>query len=195
MMNDVDGLSRYIDILIHRYPTQASRMHLADIAKRPFAYSFDSFIFCSNPRRVTASDITITTEVSSTFSSLLIIQYSPLHFTSPSILQSYSVPKPIAHTYHHIVSSEDIILLSFDSIATSFGSLFSLWSGGTVTDFRFETNLHHHRIASFFSKSTLSQYKTLSHLFIPLNCLKIFVVDLISRQQKYIFTTIRTLRH
>ena len=64
MMNDVDGLSRYIDILIHRYPTQASRMHLADIAKRPFAYSFDSFISCSNPYRVTASEITIPTEAS-----------------------------------------------------------------------------------------------------------------------------------
>ena len=86
MMKDVDGLSRHIDIPIHRYLTQASSMHFADIAKRPFAYSLDSFIFCSNPRRVTAADITITTEVSSTLSPHLIIHHSPLHFTSPSIL-------------------------------------------------------------------------------------------------------------
>ena len=39
MMKDVDGLSRHIDILIHRYFTQASRMRLADIAQRLFAYS------------------------------------------------------------------------------------------------------------------------------------------------------------
>ena len=81
MMKDFDGLSRHIDILIHRYLTQSSSIHLADIAKRPFTYSFNSFIFCSNLNRVTASDITITTKASSTFSSLLIIQYSPLHFT------------------------------------------------------------------------------------------------------------------
>ena len=61
MMKDVDGLSRHIDILIHRYFTQASRMRLADIAQRLFAYSFDSFISCFNPRRVAASDITTTT--------------------------------------------------------------------------------------------------------------------------------------
>ena len=31
IMKDVDGLSRHIHILIHRYFTQASRMRLADI--------------------------------------------------------------------------------------------------------------------------------------------------------------------
>ena len=126
MMKDVDGLSRHIDIFIHRYLTQASSMHLADIEKRPFAYCFDSFISCSNPRRVTASDITIPTEASSTLSPLSIIRHSLLHFTSTSILQSYSVPKPIAHTFHHIVSPEEVIWLSFDSITISFGSLLSL---------------------------------------------------------------------
>ena len=46
MIQCVDDLSRYIDILIHRYLTQASSMHLADIAKRSFVYSFDyCFLF------------------------------------------------------------------------------------------------------------------------------------------------------
>ena len=61
IMKDVYGLSRHIHILIHRYFTQASRMRLADIAQRLFAYSFDSFISCFNPRRVATSDITTTT--------------------------------------------------------------------------------------------------------------------------------------
>ena len=65
MMKDVDGLGRYIDVLIHRYLTQACGMRLIDIAKRPFAYSFDSFITCSNLRRFSSSDSTITTEASS----------------------------------------------------------------------------------------------------------------------------------
>lgn len=38
MMKDDDGLSKYIDILIHRYLTQASRIRPTDIAQRPFAY-------------------------------------------------------------------------------------------------------------------------------------------------------------
>ena len=68
------------------------------------------------------------------------------------------------NTLYHIVPPEDIIGLSFDSITTSFGSLLSLWPGGTVTDFKFETALRNHRIASFFSPSILPQYTTLSHL-------------------------------
>ena len=127
-------------------------------------------VSCSNPRRITASDITIPTEVSST--PLPIIHHSSRHFTSPSILQSYTVPTPITHTFHHIVSPEDIMWLSFELITTSFGSLLSLWPKGTVTYFRFETNLHHHRIASFFSKCTLPQYTTLYHLLYHFNFFK-----------------------
>ena len=155
MMKDVDGLSRHIDVLIYRYLTQARSMHLVDIAKRPFSYSFDSFISCSNPRRVTVSDITIPTEASSNLSLLSIIHYSPLHFTYLSILQSYSVTKPIAHIFHHIVLPKDIMWLSFDSTTTSFGSLFSLWPDGTVTYFRFETNLNQYgRILNFIPYSS-----------------------------------------
>ena len=65
MMKDVDGFSRRVDVLIHRYLIQASRMHLADRTTRPFAYSFDYFVACSNPRRVTTSDTTISTAASS----------------------------------------------------------------------------------------------------------------------------------
>ena len=67
---------------------------------------------------------------------------------------------------------KNIIWLSFDSITTSLGSLFFLWPGGTVADFRFETDLYHHRIASFFSKSNLAQYTTLSHLLHHFNLFK-----------------------
>ena len=86
MMKDIDGLSRHIDILIHRYLTQARGMRLVDIANQQFAYSVDSFISFSNPRRVTVSDSTITTEATSTLSPLSTIHHFPLYFTSPSIL-------------------------------------------------------------------------------------------------------------
>ena len=132
MMKDVDGLSRHINALVHRYLIQAHDMHLVYIEERPFAYSFESFISCSNPRRVTVSDSIITTEATSTLSPLSTIHHFPIHFTSSSILQSYSVSSTIASTFHPIVPPEDIIWLSFDSITISFDSLLSLWPGGTV---------------------------------------------------------------
>ena len=79
MMKDVDGLSRHIDVLIHRYLIQASCMHLADRTKRPFAYSFDSFVACSNPRRVTACDTTISTASSATLPHFQL--FTTLHLT------------------------------------------------------------------------------------------------------------------
>ena len=172
MMKDIDGLSRHINALVHRYLIQAHDMRLVYIEKRPFAYSFESFISCSIPRRVTFSDSTITTEANSTLSPLSTIHYFPIHFTSSSILQLYSVSKTFTPTFHHIVPPEDIIWLSFDSITTSFGSLLSLWHGGTITDLRFEIDLHHHRIASYFSKSTLPQYTAFSHLLHHFNLFK-----------------------
>ena len=36
MMKDVDGLSRHIDIILHRYFAQAARMRADDVAQRPF---------------------------------------------------------------------------------------------------------------------------------------------------------------
>ena len=75
-MKDVDGLSRDIDILIHRHLTQASRMPVNDIALRPFSYSYDSLIIYSKPRRITTSNITIATESSSFFPPLFIILHS-----------------------------------------------------------------------------------------------------------------------
>ena len=83
---------------------------------------------------------------------LSIIHHSPLHFTSPSIIQSYSVPKSTANNFRHIVPPEDIIWFTFVSVTTSFGSLLYLWPGGTVTSLKYETTLQYHRIASLFPR-------------------------------------------
>ena len=64
MMKDVDGSSRHIDVLIHRYLTQAARMRADDVAQRPSVYSCDTFNTCSNPCRITTSDVTIVTKSS-----------------------------------------------------------------------------------------------------------------------------------
>ena len=83
----------------------------------------------------------ISTEASYLLSLLSIIHYSPINFTPKHIIQLYSALSPISHTFHHIVPPEDIIWLSFDSITTSLGVLFSLCSREAITNFVFETNL------------------------------------------------------
>ena len=60
-MKDVDGLSRHIYQLIHRYLVQAYTMRAADTTQRPFAYCHDTFTSCSNSRRVVTSDTTVVT--------------------------------------------------------------------------------------------------------------------------------------
>ena len=57
MMKDVDGVCRHIDPLIHRYLVGAAVLHSADKILRPFAYNYDVFSRCSNPRHVSLQDI------------------------------------------------------------------------------------------------------------------------------------------
>ena len=101
-------------------------MRVNNITLRPFAYSYDSFSTCSNPHRITASDITVATEASFLLPPLTTFHHSLIHFTSKTVLQLYSAPKHISHTFHHIVPPEEIIWLSFNSITTSFDSLLFL---------------------------------------------------------------------
>ena len=103
MMKDVDGLSRHIDILIHCHLTQAARMRADDVAQRPSVYSYNTFNTCSNPRRITTSNVTIVTKSSSLLPALSIIHHSPINFTSMYTVQSYPINKPTSHNFHHIV--------------------------------------------------------------------------------------------
>ena len=107
-------------------------MRVIDIALQPFAYTYDTFTTCSNLRRVTTSDTIIVTKSSSLILLLPIFHYSPINFTSRPIVQSYSILPPTSTIFHHIVPFKHIFWLSFDSVPTSFGSLFSPWSGGSV---------------------------------------------------------------
>ena len=56
MMKDVDGICRHIYPLIHRYLNDAATIRSTDIRLRPFAYNFDVFYSCSNPRHVSVAD-------------------------------------------------------------------------------------------------------------------------------------------
>ena len=57
MIQDVDGVSRYIYPLVHPYTVIASRSLAKDVTIRPYAYSFDVFYRYNNPRHVTTSNV------------------------------------------------------------------------------------------------------------------------------------------
>ena len=125
MMKDVDWLSRYIDLLIHRYLDQSYSMRAADTVQRYFAYCHDTFTSSSNPRRFVSSDTIVVTKSSSTLSPIPLVHHAPINLISTPILQS--VP-PLRHKppiFYHSFPTEDILWLSFDSVTKFLGSLLS----------------------------------------------------------------------
>ena len=82
MMQDIDGVSRYIDPLVHQYAITASRLHIADMTVRLFAYSFDVFIRCNNPRHVTASDALSISITTSSIPSIPTLDHTPINFST-----------------------------------------------------------------------------------------------------------------
>ena len=82
MMQDVDGVSRYSDLLVHRYTITASRLHAEDVTERLFVYSFDVFHSCNNLRHVTASDALSVSITIATHPSISTIYHTPIKFST-----------------------------------------------------------------------------------------------------------------
>ena len=178
MMKDVDGLSRHIDPLIHRYLVQTYIMRAADTTQQPFAYCHDTFASCSNPRRVVASDTTVITKSSFTLPFFPIVHHSPINFISTPTLQLVPPLQPKLPLFHHNIISEGILWLFFDSITRFLGSLLSHWPAGSVRHYIFETELRHYHLSIFLSSSPPPKYATLLHLFYHLQLLKNITIDL-----------------
>ena len=87
-----------------------------------------------------------------------------------------NIHHPFFITLFHL--NEDILWLSFDSVTTFLGSLFSHWLGGYVRHHIFETDLRQHHLSTFLSASPQPKYTTLSHLFYHLQLLNNITVDL-----------------
>ena len=89
MMKDMDGLSRHIDPLIHRYLIQTYTMRAKNTTQRLFVYCHDNFTSVSNPRRVVDSDTIVVTKSSSNFPPLSIVHHSPVNFISTQIYNQF----------------------------------------------------------------------------------------------------------
>ena len=127
MIQDVDGVSQYIDLLVHQYTIFASCLHAESVTIRPFAYRFDGFHRCINPRHVTASDdlsILITTVfgpfIPTLYHTLIkfstICSFRSVHPIQHQNTEWYTLPVPVAHP-------PPINWISFDSVINSFDSL------------------------------------------------------------------------
>ena len=141
MMKDVDGLSRHINKIIHRYLVHTYYMRATDIVQRPLFYCYDIFTNFSNSRRVTIYDKTKVKKSSSLFPPLSIVHQFPINFTSTPSIQSYSTLSLKPPIFYHIVPPEDILWFPFDSKITSLGSLLSRWTGGFANNYIFKIDV------------------------------------------------------
>ena len=96
MMKDVDSLSRHPNLLIGQYLANACLLRSRDLHRRPFAYNYDVFHNCPNPRHVTATSRGLVSTTPST-PTPAVIHHSSLQFLhSPSLLHlpTHSKPTP-----------------------------------------------------------------------------------------------------
>ena len=120
MMKDVDGVCRHIDPLIHRYLVDANVMRCNDEMLRPFAYNFNVFSQCSNPRHVSKHDVSTAIDTVSTIPTPSVLYHYPIRFSSP--LHSTPTQAHISSLTGIVVPPNDVVWLSFDSVVHSLGS-------------------------------------------------------------------------
>ena len=162
MMKDVDTLLRHPNLPIGQYLATACVMRSRDIRSRPFAYNYDVFHRCSNPRHVKDSSRVLVSTSPSTFTPAIIHHFSLQFLQSLSFLH---LPTNSIPTYNVFISPEQCTWLSFDSIIPSFNSLLHSSPTRTLHHFAFETNTIHYRIASFLSSHSTLYYTTLQHFY------------------------------
>ena len=120
MMNNVDGVCRHIDLFIHRYLFDATVMRFNDITLRPFAYNFNVFSQCSNPRHVSQHDVSRAIKTVSTIPTPFVLYHCPIRFSS--FLQSTPTQTHISFLIGIVVPPNDVVWLLFDSVVHSLGS-------------------------------------------------------------------------
>ena len=151
MMKDVDACFHHINALIYRYRFSAYFMRCRDIISRPYAYSYDVFYHCSNSRHIKAPSTSLI-ETSSSITFLPTLHHSPIRFIQPPYLFCI-LTQPLT-TPSIFITLQTITWFSFDSLISSFGSLFHPCPSGTVTRFFLTSSLHRHISNFLFSYSS-----------------------------------------
>ena len=120
MMEDVDGISRYIDPLVHQYTIIASRLHTEDVSIRPFAYSVDVFHHCNNQRHVITSNVLSISTTITSIPSIHLLYHTPIKFSTICSFSSVpAIPRQdnACHTLLvTVIPSPPITWISFDAV-------------------------------------------------------------------------------
>ena len=135
-------------------------MRRRDVIACPYAYSYDVFHHCTNPRR---AQVPITPFVST---SSIHYMHHTLHHSSLHFLQSPTIFHMSAQQFRLnpvFITPETITWLSFDSIVSPFCSYLHAWPGGTVDSFAFETSPFHHHLSSVLPSARTNYYTNLAH--------------------------------
>ena len=152
---DIDNISRCVDPLVHQYNITDVRLHSENITKRPFAYSFNIFTRCTNPRHVTASDALSISITTSSISSISALYHSPIKFSPVfpiSIHPSTLLPDHSSHVSSFpIIPPSRITWISFDSVTNYFASILFTQGNNTLQYFICESNSLHFLIATILS--------------------------------------------
>ena len=123
MMEDVNGISRYIDPLVHQYTIIASRLHAEDVSICPFEYSVDVFHHCNNQRHVIASNVLSISTTISSIPSIHLLYHTPIKFSTICSFSSVlTIPRQdnACHTLPvTVVPSPLITWISFDAVINS----------------------------------------------------------------------------
>ena len=93
--------------LIRRYLVDATTVRSKDILFRPFAYHFDFFPRCSNPRRVSQHDVSPAIETVSTIPTPSVLYHYPIRFSSN--LESIPTTSPPSSLSGIIVPPNDVV--------------------------------------------------------------------------------------
>ena len=164
MMKDVDGISRYVDPLVRQYNMIATCLHIDDVTKRPFAYSFDVFISSTNPRHVVSSSVLSISITTVSITPNFALSHSPIKFSPvfiTSLILSILLPDANSRVLSFpVVSSSKIALVYFDSVIDYLASILLTLEYNTLQHFICESNLIYVSIENTISSNVSISYTT-----------------------------------
>ena len=164
MIKDVDSVSRCVDPLVHQYNTTFFGLHIEDVTKYPFAYSFDVFIRCANPRHVSAAD-TLSLSISIvSITSISTLYHIPIKFSrvfSISLIPSILLPDPNPRvSSFSVIPPSNITWIYFDSVINYFESILFTQEYNTLQYFICELSPLHFSIATTISPNISIYFTT-----------------------------------
>ena len=169
-MKNVNSVSGCVDPLVYQYITTSIHLCTEDVTKRPFTYSFDIFIGCTDLRHVTVADTLSLSITTASVTSISTLYHSPIKFSPVFPINLISPILLLDPNYRvvsfPVISSSNITWISFDSVINSFESISFTQEYNILQHFICESIPLHFSIATTIY-SNASIYFFLFQQFLP----------------------------